>query len=84
MKSVVWLGVILAPLLAAAIAVAQPEERRIYRLKTIIEIDPATIEAGCPGPMPPILNVRLPAEFGKRIELKTSFQKEILKSVDKL
>jgi hypothetical protein len=84
MKTVVWLAVVLALALASAAAWAQPEERQIYRLKTVIEIDPATFEVGCPGPVAPFWNVRLPSEFGKRIELKTSFQKEILKSIDKL
>lgn len=84
MKSVVWPGVILSLALVAAVAVAQPEQGKEYQLKTIIKFNEVTIEGDIQKPAMPLINVRPPPVFGNRMELKTSFYPELLKSVEML
>ena len=84
MKRLVWFAVFACLLLAAAAAWAQPEDTRVYQLKTIIKFTEVTLGVSVAKPAIEVHTGRLPADFDKRIELKTTFFPELVKSVEKL
>ncbi|MBI5529206.1 MAG: hypothetical protein HY897_23015 [Deltaproteobacteria bacterium] len=84
MKSVVWLAVALSLLLVAAVAVAQPEKREITQRQTHVTFDEVTIDGVVKGPTGTIIVARPTPKFPKLIELRSNFDPEILKSIDRL
>ena len=84
MKRFVWFAVVACLLLASAAAWAQPEDTRIFQLKTFIKFTEITLDVSVAKPAIDVHTGRLPAEFDKRIEFKTTFYPELVTSVEKL
>lgn len=84
MKRFVWFAVVACLLLAAAAAWAQPEDTRVIQLKTYIKFTDVTVDGQVVKPDVGVHTGRISPDFPHRIELKTSFYPELVKSVDKL